>query len=150
MLKRLLTLSGSLLLALAATLPVQAQEKGGTIRVQLDYTGTGTVDASHKIFVALWDSPDFAQPNSHVMPVAVESTDSKDGTVTFTNVQKSPAYVSCAYDSTGKWDGQSGPPPTGASLGMYSKTPPTPEPVDVAPGKAVKVKITFDDKIKMM
>jgi hypothetical protein len=139
-----------LLLGFAAALPQQAQEKGGTIRVQINYTGTGTVDARHKIFVALWDSPDFAQPNAHVMPVAVKSTGSKNGIVTFTNVQKSPAYVSCAFDTTGKWDGQSGPPPTGASLGMYSNAPPAPEAIDVSGGKTAKAKITFDDKIKMM
>jgi hypothetical protein len=148
--KRLLILSGSLLLALAAPLPQQAQEKGGAIRVQLDYTGTGTVDASHKIFVALWDSPDFAQPNSHVIPVAVESTTSKTGTVTFSDVKKTPAYVSCAFDTTGKWDGQSGPPPAGASLGMASTNPPTPEAIDVSSGKTAKVKITFNDSVKMM
>jgi hypothetical protein len=147
--KCLLTLSGSLLLALAATLPVQAQEKGGTIHVQINYMGSGTVDASHKIYVALWDSPDFAKPNSNTMPIAVESTDSKDGTVTFTNVQKSPAYVSAAYDPNGKWDAHSAPP-TGSSLGMYSDAPPTPEPINVAGGKTAKVKITFDDKIKVM
>lgn len=140
----------AVLLALSTAQPQQAQEKGGTIRVQLDYTGSGTVDQDHKIFVALWDSPDFAQPNAHVMPVAVKSVASKDGIVSFSDVQKTPAYVSSAYDPNGKWDGQSGPPPTGSSLGMYSNAPPKPEPINVASGKSVKVKITFDDSHKMM
>jgi hypothetical protein len=136
-------------LAFVAALPQQAQEKGGTIRVQIDYTGTGTVDVNHKVYVALWDSPDFAQPNSDVMPVAVEPTSSKTGTVTFSDVKKTPAYVSAAFDPTGKWDARSAPP-TGSSLGMYSNAPPTPEPINVAPGKTEKVKISFDDSHKMM
>ncbi len=147
--KSVLTLGGVLLLTFGA-LPQQAQEKGGTVRVQINYTGTGTVDESHKIFVALWGSPDFAQPNANVMPLAVKNVTSKNGIVSFSDIQKTPAYVSAAYDPTGKWDGQSGPPPTGTSLGMYSKAPPQPAAIDVAPGKSAKVTITFDDRQKMM
>src|SRR5436309_11898370 len=48
-----------------------------TIQVDINYTGSGTVNASHKIYVALWDSPDF----SSGPPAAVKSLDSKKGTV---------------------------------------------------------------------
>jgi hypothetical protein len=149
MIKNTIVVSAALL-ALGMAQPQLAQEEGGTIRVQLNYTGSGTVDANHKIFVALWDSADFAKPNARVKPVDVKSTDSKDGVVTFTNVRKSPAYVSAAFDATGKWDGHSGPPPAGASVGMYSSAPPTPEAIDVAPGKSEPVTIAFDDSHKMM
>jgi hypothetical protein len=149
MIKNTIVVSAALL-ALGMAQPQLAQQKGGTIRVQLTYSGSGTVDANHKIFVALWDSADFAKPDAHVVPVDVKSTDSKDGVVTFTNVQKSPAYVSAALDTTGKWDGQSGPPPAGASLGMYSSAPPTPDAINVAPGKSERVTIVFDDSHKMM
>jgi hypothetical protein len=81
-------------------------------------------------------------------PAAVEPLDSKKGTVTFSNVQKVPAYVSAAYDPTGAWDAQS-PPPSGSSLGMYTKNPPDPEPIDVALGKTVKVSVTFDDSVRV-
>ena len=115
-----------------------------TIQVDINYTGSGTVDANHKIYVALWDSLDM----SSGPPVAVLSVSSKKGAVTFSDVQRVPAYVSTAFDPTGAWDAQS-PPPSGASLGMYSKNPPKPEPIDVAPGKTVKVAITFDDSAKV-
>lgn len=149
MTKNAIALGAVLLLTLGA-LPQQAQEKGGTVRVQINYTGTGTVDQGHKIFVALWDSPDFAEPNANVMPVAVKYVASKNGIVSFLDVQKTPAYVSAAYDPTGSWDGKSGPPPKGTSLGMYSQAPPKPEAIDVAPGKSTKVTITLDDSQKMM
>jgi hypothetical protein len=138
--KRLSVLCGALLLG---ALTVSSQQ-GLTLQVQLRYTGSGTVDATHKIFVALWDSPNFdAGP-----PVAVQATASKSGSVTFSDIQKAPVYVSAAYDPSGHWDAQS-PPPTGASLGVYSKAPPKPDPVAVAPGKPARVTIIFDDTVKV-
>ena len=119
-------------------------QNGKAIEVDVTYTGSGTVNASHKIYVALWDSAD----SSSSPPVAVKALDAKKGTVTFTDVQTIPAYVSAAYDPSGAWQAQS-PPPSGSSLGMYSDHPPTPSPINVAPGKTAKVKLTFDDKIKV-
>jgi predicted secreted protein len=131
--------------------PANAQETAGrTIKVHVTYTGSGTVDDSHKIFVALWDTPDFAQKGSHEIPVGIQSTNSKTGTVTFADVQKIPAYISAGYDPAGKWDGQSGPPPEGASLGMYTKNPPNPEPINVEAGKTAHIELKFDDRVKMM
>ena len=119
-------------------------QNGRTLQVEVTYTGSGTVDASHKIYVALWDSPEV----SSAMPVQVKSIDSKHATATFTDVQTVPAYVSTAYDPSGSWDAQS-PPPSGSSLGMYSSNPPKPDPIDIAPGKTTKVKVTFDDANKV-
>jgi hypothetical protein len=119
-------------------------EAGRTIQVDIAYTGSGTVDAGHKVYVALWDTANF----DGGPPAEVQSLDSKTGTVTFTNVQKSPAYVSAAYDPTGKWDAQS-PPPSGSSVGMYGSKPPTPDPINVEPGKTAKVKLTFNDSNKV-
>jgi hypothetical protein len=140
MTKHLYTLLGASLLA---TVFAVAQEER-TIQVDIVYTGTGTVDSGHKIYVALWDSADFEGGP----PVDIQSVESKTGSTTFKNVQKVPAYVSAAYDPSGKWDAQS-PPPTGSSLGMYGSKPPTPDPINVEPGKAVKIKLTFDDSNKM-
>ena len=115
-----------------------------TIQVDVTYTGSGKVDASHKIYVALWDSADTnAGP-----PAALKSLEAKKGTVTFSDVQKAPAFVSVAYDPTGKWQAQS-PPPSGSSVAMYSEKPPQATPINVAPGKTARVKLTFDDKSKV-
>ena len=133
-----------LLLLFAAGAGAQTSAEGRAIQVEINYTGAGTVDARHTIYVALWDSSDL----SGGPPAAVRSLDSKKGTVTFSTVQKVPAFVSAAYDPTGAWDAQS-PPPSGSSLGMYSKNPPNPEPIEVAPGQTVKVSITFDDSARV-
>ena len=137
---RLFALTGVLLLATASTVA----QAGRTIQVEVTYTGSGTVDAGHRIFVALWDSTDF----NSAPPADVQFLTSKTGTVTFNNVQKVPAYISTAYDPTGRWDAQS-PPPSGSSIGMYSKKLPTPEPIQVETGKTAKVKLAFDDSQKV-
>jgi hypothetical protein len=123
---------------------IAVAQAGRTIQVDINYTGSGTVDGSHKIYVALWDSSDF----NGGAPTDVQSLDSKSGTVTFQNVKTVPAYVSTAYDPSGKWDAQS-PPPSGSFLGMYSVKPPTPAPIQVEPGKTAKVKLIFDDSTKV-
>src|SRR5215470_14820284 len=90
-------------------------QDGRTIQVDIAYQGSGTVDAGHKIYVALWNSADFDSGP----PADVKSIESKAGSVTFTDVQTVPAYVSTAFDPSGSWDAQS-PPPSGCSLGVYS------------------------------
>jgi len=117
------------------------------LRVKVHYKGSGTVDEKHKILIFLFDSPEFG--HSNVMAFAVMSTGSKDGTVTFNDVAKSPAYVGAVYEPSGSYAERQGPPPSGSSLGMYSKTPGQPAPVKVEAGKTVNVELTFDDTVKM-
>ena len=126
----------------------KAQEKASrTLKVKVNYTGSGTVDDKHKIQVFIFDSPDFASGNG--MPTGMQMTAAKDGTVTFADVAGSPVYIATVYDPTGGYDGQSGPPPSGSSLGMYTKEPPKPAPVDIEAGKTVEIEVAFDDSAKM-
>lgn len=145
--KRYFLMLVGLLVAVAPVL-AQASNEGGSIRVQVHYTGKGEVSQNHKIFVALWDSPQFAEANANVTPQAVKWVGSKNGMVTFSDVRKLPAYVSCAYDPAGKWDGKSGPPDD-ASLGLYGNAAMQPQAIHVASGQTTAVNINFDDSIKM-
>jgi len=141
-----------LLLGLAiGTLAAQdkAPEKASgsrTLKVKLNYTGSGTVDDKHQIVVFVFDSPDFMQGNA--MPVGSQSTPSKKGGVTFSDVASSPVYLTAVFDPAGQYDGMSAPP-SGSSLGLYSKTPGTPEPIKIEPGETVEVELAFDDTAKM-
>ena len=112
-----------LLLCAAVMLEYVKAQEGSPLRglqVKLHYKGSGTVDEKHKILVFLFDSPEFGQGN--VMAFAVMSTSSKDGTVTFNDVAKSPVYIGTVYEPSGSYAERQGPPP-GSSMGMYSKTP---------------------------
>ena len=137
-------------LALVTVLMGASQsEDSRTLRVTVHYKGSGTVDSSHIIGVAIWDSPAFMEEHSQSMPLQVKLAKSNDTTVTFSGVSTSPVYVSAAYDPSGKWDGTSGPPPVGSSLGLYSKEPGKPEPVRIEPGKTESIHLSFDDTVKL-
>jgi hypothetical protein len=150
--RRVLFAAGLLgLTAMAATAQTpKAEEKPAatrTLKAKMNYTGAGTVDQKHKIMLFVFDSPDFMQGGS--MPIAGGSTAAKDGTITVTGLTVSPVYLSVCYDPAGAYDGQSGPPPSGASLGLYSETPGTPAPVRIEAGKTTEVTVAFNDSIKM-
>jgi hypothetical protein len=118
------------------------------LKIKLHYTGSGPVDEKHKIFVVLFDSPDFTSGGAGP-PIAVKAATAKQETVTFSEVATSPVYAASSYDPSGNYDGESGPPPSGASLGMYSKAPGAPAPIGLEPEKTVQVELTFDDTVKM-
>jgi len=127
----------------------RSQDKAATrtLKVKLHYNGSGTVDDKHKIQVFLFDTPDFVQGNA--MPTGMKMAAAKDETVTFTDISGSPVYAVAVYDPTGGYDGQSGPPPSGSSLGMYTKEPPAPAPINIDAGKTVEIDLPFDDSAKM-
>jgi hypothetical protein len=139
-------------LSLAATIVTlavlaNAQSKPDrTLQVKLNYTGSGKVDQNHKIFVFLFDSPDFL---GGAIPFASESATAKDGTITFSNLTASTVYVAAAFDPKGEYDGMMGPPPPGSSMGMYSKEAGKPAAVNLEPGKTEHIELAFDDSAKM-
>ncbi len=142
--------SAAMLVCVAGMLQLgRAQEKGarGVVQVKMKYTGSGTVDEKHKIMVFLFDSPTFMR--GQAMPVAMMGASAKDGLVTFRDVAASPVYVGTVYDPKGAYDGTAGPPPAGASMGIYSKSPGEPAPVKIEAGKTPTVEVAFDDSVKM-
>ena len=66
--KRLWTTAGLFVLCAVCAL-AQASADKRTIQVDIDYTGSGTVNASHKVFVALWDSSDMSGGPPVAVPV---------------------------------------------------------------------------------
>jgi hypothetical protein len=68
-----------------ASQEAKAEEKAAgtrTLKVKLHYTGAGRVDDQHKIFVVLFDSPEFTKGEG-APPFAMKSATAKDKTVTF-------------------------------------------------------------------
>lgn len=124
-----------------------AAKEPSTLKLKVSYTGKGTVDPKHPVIVFLFDSPDFIQGGSG--PIAMKQATSKTETLTFEEITAANVYIAAAYTADGSYDGQSGPPPSGASMGLYGKTPGTPDPVKMEPGKTSTAELAFDDTAKM-
>ncbi len=120
------------------------RSKGSVLEVHASYTGSGTVDDAHRFYVAVWDTPDFVKDGSF-KPIATARVMSKSDTLTFEDIQKTPIFISMAYDATGKWTKPSSDVPSGTSLGMYSKEPGVPAPIAIEAGKTTKVSVELDD-----
>ncbi|MEO8656962.1 MAG: hypothetical protein ABI693_00745 [Bryobacteraceae bacterium] len=135
------------LMVAAPQAQAQAKPAAGTLNIKINYTGSGTVDDKHQIVIFLFDSPDFVKGEG--MPFLSKFATSKSETVKIEDVTTSPVYIAVAYAPDGSYDGTSGPPPSGSSLGMYMKEPPAPAPIKIEPGKAVGVTVQFDDSTKM-
>jgi len=139
--------SGFLVSFLSAATKATAA-KGSTLQVHVTYSGAGTVDDAHKLYVSLWDTPDFAKEGaSPTTPIALKFITAKSAVAEFTDLDKSPVYVGMVFDSTGKWDAQSDPP-SGTSLGLYSTEPGVPAPIKLDPGKTTKIFAALDDSYK--
>ena len=46
--------------------------KGSALQAHVTYTGSGTVDDAHKLYVAVWDTPDFVKEGGNgTTPIAL-------------------------------------------------------------------------------
>jgi hypothetical protein len=140
--RRIATIATAIVLAAAAPLAASAGE-AGTVRVSVKYTGKGTVDASHKVWVWLFSSPDIG-PGS--FPVAQASLDTNGAVAIFEGVAAERVWIAVAYDEQGLMAGD-GPPPPGTPLGLYVGSDGLPR--AVTPGDTADATLVFDDSQRM-
>ncbi len=133
-----------------AQLPAQAQQtkpvagaKGVTVTVK--YSGKGTVDANHSIWVWLFNTPDI---NPGSIPIAEQTIEKNGGTATFANVSPPQVYIAIAYDEKGGFAGQA-PPPSGSPIVFYGAKTAKDKPQPVKPGPKTSVRVTFNDAQRM-
>lgn len=144
----------------------KAAAAGKTLKVKLNYTGSGVVDEKHKIYVLICDADPFAaerledytgkpvpkpEPGSAGQKIARilqrQGTASKDSTLVFIKLPVSPVYAVAFYDHSGTYQGHSDPS-AGSPMGLYGSQPGQPEPIKVVPGKPTRVTVSFDDSAK--
>ena len=123
--------------------PVQAVTSG--VRVTVKYAGKGAVDATHRLWVWLFDNPQIG-PGS--IPIGEMSIEKNGGTASFTGVAAGQVYIAVAYDEKGGFVGQA-PPPPGSPVGFYGAKTPTDPPMAVAPGPKGVVSMTLTDAQRM-
>lgn len=130
-------------LSTAVAASAGARVAAGTVKVTLNYTGKGTVDGSHRVWVWLFATPDIG-PGS--MPIAELSVDQNGAIATFDGIAEERVWIAAAYDENGVMSGNA-PPPSGTPVGLYVGSDGAPR--SVAPGDATVAVLTFDDSFRM-
>jgi hypothetical protein len=144
--KRAFTVIVALLLASAAQMnhlhaASPAILNAGSVKVTVNYKGKGTVDAAHKVWVYVFDSPDIGAGS---VPIDMTTLD-KNGTVASFEVGSNQVWIAVAFDEKGIMNGD-GPPPTGSPIGILMLDG---KPQPVTPGEKGTVTLTFDDTLRM-
>jgi hypothetical protein len=115
----------------------------GEVKVTVKYTGKGSVDGSHQLWIWLFDTPDIG-PGA--IPIAEMSLAKNGTTATFPDVAPEKVWIAVAYDEQGGFGG-SAPPPTGSPVMIYGMESGSPTPV--SPGPKGEATVTFDDSQRM-
>ena len=144
------TIAMAMLLALLAqpqlalnAAPSATSVTAGTVTVTIHYKGKGKVDASHKLWVWLFDSPNIGAGS---MPVGQIALDKNDAEAVFDGLAAGKLYVAAAFDESGSMMGDA-PPPTGTPIGILMGSDGMPS--AVSPDDKTPVTLTFDDSFKM-
>lgn len=148
--KKVLTLVVAALLANVAqsgaslhATPLATHAAAGAVKVTIHYKGKGKVDASHKLWVWLFDSPNIG-PGA--MPIDQVALDKNDIDAVFEGVAPEKVWIAVAFDESGAMTGDA-PPPTGSPIGILSGKDGVPMAV-VSGGKDAAA-LTFDDTQRM-
>lgn len=123
--------------------PAIVAQESGKLKVTVEYKGTGTVDATHQIFVWIFDNPNIG-PDSP--PVANDVITANGATLTFSGLPKE-VYLAAAYDEKGDYDGTSDPPPSGTPITIYGEMG-VAKPIPTG-GADATVTVTFDATVRM-
>ncbi len=129
-------------LSTAVAASAGARVVAGTVKVTINYKGKGTVDAKHRVWVWLFDSPDIG-PGS--MPIAELSFDGNGRLATFEGIAAPRVWIAVAFDEGGSMVGNQ-PPPSGSPIGILLGKDGIPQ--SVVPGEDAVV-LTFDDSQRM-
>lgn len=130
-------------LIVAGTAPAIVAQESGKLKVTVEYKGTGTVDASHEIYVWLFDTPNIT---ADTPPIAVDVLTANGGSLDFSGLP-AQVYLAAAFDEKGDYDGTSGPPPPGTPITIYGDAGAA---AAIATGGAdAGVTVTFDGTVRM-
>jgi hypothetical protein len=136
--RRPLLVLAALFTQLAVSQP-QAPAADSTLEIRVSYAGGGVVDSSHKLYIMLWDTPDFAKDDSKFKPLDSKALTSKSGSVQFSKIKKGPVYVSMSYS----------PNTAAPSVFLYSTEQGIPTPINLKSGQTTSITARFDDSSRM-
>jgi len=123
--------------------PLATSAAAGTVKVTVHYKGKGKVDASHKLWVWVFDTPNIG-PGS--MPLDQVALDKNGIEAVFEGVAAEKVWMAGAYDESGSMMGDA-PPPSGTPIGILAGSDGAP--VAVMSGAKGTAVVTFDDSQRM-
>src|SRR5262245_24235689 len=123
--------------------PAASAEAETTLKVTAQYTGAGKVDATHRLWVSLFDRA--MDPSAHVPPIATQALTVNGGVANFTAIVPGQVWVGVIYDEKGGYTAE-GPPPSGSPTGTYLVNY---QPAPVTPGPSASIQITFNDQFRI-
>jgi uncharacterized protein (DUF2141 family) len=138
-----------LALTLSATL-FAGQDKPaetGKLAVSVEYTGKGTVDNDHHLWIWVFDNPD-SSTWADSQPLAVASVTENGASHKFASLPKQ-VYLAAGYDEKGGYDGTAGAPPSGTPVSVYGATAGDSAAAVTTGGDDAALKFTFDDGFRM-
>ena len=121
----------------------RASMAAGPVKVTVHYKGKGTIDASHKVWVWLFDTPNIGAQS---MPIDQLTLEANGAEAAFEGVAPSQVWIAVAFDEKGVMTGNE-PPPTGTPIGILMGSDGMP--AAVTPGPKGTVVLTFDDSLRM-
>lgn len=147
--KNVLTVAVAALLAATIVIPSGALDaaaldaQAGTVKVTVTYKGKGKVDATHKLWVWLFDTPNIGPA---AQPIGQLSLDKNGAEAVFDGIAGDKVYVAAAFDEQGVMQGDA-PPPTGSPIGILAGADGMP--ISITPGPKGLAKLAFDDTNRM-
>ncbi|HYB95957.1 MAG TPA: hypothetical protein VEC39_13370 [Vicinamibacterales bacterium] len=141
MFKTLVVVAALAMVATPSSGTLQAQVPS-TVKVTVQYTGKGTVDATHKVWVYLFDTPNIGAGS---IPIGQVTVSENGAEALFENVSQNQVWLAAAFDEKGLMGGD-GPPPSGTPIAIWAGKDGAP--LAITPGKAPIV-LKFDDTMRM-
>jgi len=137
-----LTLSANLL----AGQDKPAESATGKLAVTVEYTGKGTVDKDHHIWIWMFDTPD-SSTWADTEPLSVGTLLENSATYQFDNLPQR-VYFAVAFDEKGGYTSGGAPPP-GTPIAVYGAEPGGAAAPVTSGGADAAVKTSFDDSQRM-
>ena len=147
--KTALTITVAALLATMAipAAPLKAEPRAmltaGTVKVTVQYKGKGTVDASHKLWIWVFDTPNIGAGS---MPIDQISLERNGADAVFEGIASAKVWIAAAFDESGAMSGDA-PPPSGTPIGILMSKDGVP--LAILPGSTEAAVLAFDDSQRM-
>jgi hypothetical protein len=142
---RIACLATLCVITVGASARLCAEDTSRALRVTVTYSGAGTVDEGHQLFVQIFNTSYIGHEG--IMPIASSSLSRNGETAAFAELPASPVYVAVFYDQRGACSNGCDEPPSGSPAALYGAQAGVADPIDINAGETRAIRVVFDDSI---